>query len=113
MRVVHNNAVHNRVVHNNAVHNRVVRNNSVHNRVVHNNAMDNRIMYNNPVQNGVVHNNAAHHKRCAQPNDRIFESLIILHNINMHSQGITLSSVYLIIILSVHNNDVHNKFVHY
>ena len=31
----------------------------------------------------------------------------------MHSQGITLSSVYLIIILSVHDNDVHNKFVHY
>ena len=31
----------------------------------------------------------------------------------MHSQGITLSSAYLIIILSVHNNDVHNKFVHY
>ena len=31
----------------------------------------------------------------------------------MHSQGITLFSLYLIIILSVHNNDVHNKVVHY
>ena len=31
----------------------------------------------------------------------------------MHNQGVTLSSVYLIIILSVHNNDVHHKIVQY
>ena len=36
-----------------------------------------------------------------------------MHNINTHSQRITLSTVYLIIILSVHNSDGHNKFVHY
>ena len=69
------------------------------------------------VLNFFVHRFIVHNDFCAQWYNFVHNSMIvycvkIVHNINTHNQGVTLSSVYLIIIWSVHNNDMHNKVVH-